>query len=654
MSGSDSNRNSYFDFSKRKSKKRFASLFAVAFLLAVSALSAAPALNSSAQSSAGSCPSSDTLHLTFFAGIPTSFNSLAPFNPPGVFAGLLAFMSAGAPVPYPTGQPANSSTVADVITHNSNYTVWTVHVRPGTMWWNGRNVSSADYLGVFSANFALNPAYDPIGLHSEITQVNALNDSTTQFVLNQTDAHFAERIDSYFTAALYPKEMTALNATANGFNGAYGDGPFYLANYSGSGDLVMLRNPHFQPQPKVCAIIWNFVEQESQTATYLAAGTSDFAPVAPGSIASLQSNPNIHILQQPGEWMTYLQYNVSVYPYNMTQFRQALAFGVNQSQIAQFAFNGYATPAYNGEGTIAPGTRWYQPNQVSYSFNQTKSLDLLKSIGFTQDSSGNLHYPNGTAVSVTLWAASDIASNAEAAQFVSANLKSLGIQVNTQITSISSIIGNLFSNGQNIQHQMIVQTSEGLVNTPYYMSQPAAFTWEIPGPTANPYVAPASANAEYQGNLTGITGTDNATLEGQYINNIQSIYAANLPTIPLDFVGNTVAYSTLHFTNWPSGYMYGDGFWNATALANITPVGQNTSTTSSSLSTSSTSATLTLPSGTTQTISSEATTFSTVSSTSTNVGSGLTNTTLIAIGVIVVIIVVALGLVFARRKTPAK
>ncbi|MHB8566199.1 MAG: ABC transporter substrate-binding protein [Nitrososphaerales archaeon] len=624
----------------------------VAFLLALSSFTFIPSITSTAQSSSQSCPASDTIHITWYGGLPTSFNNLGPFNLGGVFSQIEAVLAGGTPPVFPDGSPASFMTVADTITHNSNYTVWTVHIKPGTKWYDGTNVSAADYLGVFSASFALNPNYDPIGLHSEITGVTELNTSSVQFTLNVTDAHFSERIDNYLTSNLYPTKLTSQNVTTNGFNLAFGDGPFYIDNYTaGQSELIMMRNPYYNPQPKACEVVWNFVESESQTANYIAAGSSDFAPVSPQSISSLITNPNIHVINQP-EWMTYMQYNVSVYPYNMTQFRQALVYGINESQLAQYGFAGYATPAYAGEGTVRPGTLWYNSNQPSYSFNQTKSLGLLKSVGFTQDSSGTLHYPNGTAVTLSLFSDSATSADPVMAQFVTQDLKALGITVNVQVVSLSSMIGDLFGDQQGIQHSMIVYTSQGLVNTPYYMSQPAAFTWEVPGPTPANYVSPPSANTEYQGNLSALTATGNTTAEGAYFNNIQSIFAQYLPTAPLLFVDNTVAYSTAHFTGWPSpnGFMFGDGFWNLTALANLTPVGSTTTTNSSTPSISSSGSSSQSQSTTSQsTTNSSSLATSAFSSSSTSSG-GLSNTTLIAIGVIVIIVVIALGVLFTRRR----
>ena len=153
---------------------------------------------------------------------------------------------------------------------------------------------------------------------------------------------------------------------------------------------------------------------------------------------------NVHLLQERGNGITTLEYNDSIYPYNMTAFRQALVYGINQTDIVNSAFAGYAETAYNGQGIVDPiggKNYWYNPNITQYSLDQNKSLSLLASIGINKGSDGLLHYPNGTAVSLTLWADTDQTEDTVAAAIVQNDLQSIGFSIPLQITSLNSIIG---------------------------------------------------------------------------------------------------------------------------------------------------------------------------------------------------------------------
>ena len=616
-------------------------------------------LQSSAQSSS-SCPAGSILHLTMYGGAPSNFNILGAYNPGGFFASYMQYPSGAAPIVTPQGQVQNYSTAAQSIDHNSNYTQWTIHIKQGLTWSNGQPVTSQDYLSEWSPNFALNPAFDAIGVSAEITKVSAPNTTTVQFNLNATDAHFDEKISQVLETVLFPKSFTSMGASFNGFGTSVGFGPFYVVNYTaGQTQMIMLRNPNYKPLPQVCEIIWNFVESESQDSIYIASGASDLAPVVTGSISSLTSaNPNIHILQQPDVLITYMSYNVSSYPYNMTEFRQALAYGINQSNISQQAFNGFGTNAYNAEGSIPTDSKLYNSNQAKYSYDPAKAAALLNSIGFKKGSDGILRYPNGTSISLTLWADSDAASNSIAAGFVKSDLQALGFNINLQLASTSTIIGYNFANNYDIQHQMIMHTSNAMyAGDAFYMAQQAPLTWELPGPTAPAYMSPPNINAEYMSNVSALTATSDPTLDSQYMSNIQSLFASSLPVLPLTYSGFTFAYSTAHFTNWPSGYLYPGYIWNYTGLADLKPVSsgvttsQQSSSTGGSSSQSSATQTGSSPTQTNTGVGPTATTTAFVTLTSSVTGQSNNNNTLLyaAIAVVIIVIIVA-AVAFMRRR----
>jgi ABC-type transport system substrate-binding protein len=598
-----------------------------------------------------SCPSNDILHFTAYGGSPTTFNILGAYNPPGFFTSQLQYKAGGYPEDSPLGVPQNYSTVADVITSNSNYTVWTIHIKAGQHWSDGSNITANDYVGEWNSNFGLNPGFDPQSLHTEVVSVKPLNASTVVFTLNASDARLPEKIDTVLTTVLYPQSFTSQGASFNGFGTAVADGPFYVSNYTaGSNTEVLLRNPYYNPLPQACEIIWNFVESESADATYIASGSSDLAPVVPSSVPSLLAIPNIHILDQPGGYYTALSYNITNYPYNVTAFRQALAYGINQSAIVQQAFDGYASTAFQAEGGVVNFSSWYNPSQVGYSYDMNHSLSLLSSIGIAKGSSGYLSYPNGTAITLTIWADTDVTMNSIAAQIVQSDLTQLGFKVSMQLTSTSTLIGYLFGNTYDAYNGgMVLHTSNAYFpGDPFYDAQPFPITIYIPQPFDGTWENPPSVQHEFQSNLSALTATSDPTMTRTYLNNIQAINAQYLPGISLAYGDNLFAYSTARFTNWPSSpnsYIFETYFWNDTALATIAPVGATMSSTTSTSPTS-TPSTTSISSSTSST-SSPTTTQSSSSSSTTSSSSNLL---LISVAVVVVVIIVVVAAVVLMRR----
>lgn len=586
-------------------------------------------------------------------------NSLNPLTlTTGSSGGLLIGMEYyGTPVAAPNGSLDTFAAVTDWVSHNSNYTQWTFNVKPGLKWSDGTNVTSKDILTTFSKGFAFNATYDYLGMGPEVVSESALNTSAAQFNLNVSDAHWPDKFNWDLYSPVYPASfINSQGAASNNFGTDVVTGPFYVSNYqSGQTQLVMLRNPYFNttglPEPKITQVNVNFVESLSLTTSIVQSGSTDLAPIEPSNAQAVLKNSNIHILDEKGLYISDIQYNDSIYPYNMTQFRQALVFGINQSAFINAALNGYGLPAYSAEGVVSPSASlWYNPAQAKYSYNTSQSLKLLGEIGITKGSDGHLQYSNHTDVTLNLWTDTDNTEDPLGAASIVSNLQALGFVVNLQTTSVSNIVGNYNSNQNGIRSGMILSTSNPPVwGNPYLDSLPA---WDVYwlATTPNPYWEyPPSVDAEYRSNYTAFLGTANTTQEHTYLDNIQALNAANLPTIVLAYPDALWAYNTQNWKNWPTGYIeYGAQIMNASAFANLQPVGAQSSTTATATSGNATSSST---SGNTSTTIIPTTQTSANSSTS---ALAPNNTlTLAAIAIIIIIIVGGAAAYFARRRPRA-
>jgi ABC-type transport system substrate-binding protein len=208
-------------------------------------------------------------------------------------------------------------------------------VAPGTKWADGTNVTSQDILTSYGPDFYLNSTYDILGLGSEVAKEYALNSSTAVYQLTAPDPLFDQKLGGSYYGGVYPASVIGSQGNSYDFFGnTKVDGPFYAVNYSaGQTTMTLLRNPYFRPQPNISEIDINFVETLSLTSTYVLSGASDLAQVEWSLIPAVSKNPNVGLIDEKGFDMTTLEYNDSVYPYNITDFRQALAYGINQSDL---------------------------------------------------------------------------------------------------------------------------------------------------------------------------------------------------------------------------------------------------------------------------------------------------------------------------------
>lgn len=603
--------------------------------------------NAASSSATTSCSSADSLRVTTNP-LPNSFNFLTTAVISGfIIAGIQEY-----PVyPFPVGANASllwDQSIIDWVSHNSNYTQWTFNVTPNMKWSNGQNITAQDILNTYSASYGLNSSYDFVGLHTEIVSSSMPNSSEAVFNLNKTDAHLPEEMSSLIYTTVEPQSAIAQGPGADLFGSDVADGPFYVANYtSGSSSLVMPRNQYFNPLPGPCALDVNFAETTTQSSAFLLAGKTDFAgPLDPSNAQAVTTNPNIHLLDEKGNLITTLEYNITSYPYNMTAFRQAMAYAMNYSTFVQQGLAGYGVPGGVSEGTLPQTSSLYDASQAKYSYNVTEALNLLHSIGFTTAGDGSLHYANGTAVSTTIWTDNELSWDTVIGGLVQGYLQALGMQVALQVVSPSTITGDYASNLFGIRDSLIIWTSSGTTFGDAWLdAQPGWNVYLRPGYANSHWEYPANIDAQYQSNLTAIDSTANVSLQRTLLTNIQQLNAANLPVITLDYPDNLYAYNSQHWTNWCSTCEFENGnYFNGTMFATLSPVGSSNSTTTTTAASSSSSS-----SGASSASSSAATTTS--ATTTSPVSSSTNNTLYLIAGIVVVIIVVGaiVGFVLRRR-----
>ncbi len=637
----------------------------VGTLLGVTIPANAPIILSSAQG-AGSCPPDRTINFALNP-IPQSFNY---FNLVGTATAGVASLEYLSLTPFPlepNGSLDWTESLSNWMTSNSNFTQWTFHIRPGAMWSNGTAVNASDVVDWASPSYALNPTYDFVGLHTQVKSVQAVNSDTVTFNLNVSNAQFPNLVSSYYYAPVVSPQAIALGPADPLFGPQVVDGPWYLANYtSGSTSALMLPNPYWNGlKPTACALHVIFVENSAQYITFLISGQADYTEsLSYGNIAALNGSAFIHLNIEAGAAATPLWYNVTSYPYNMTQFRQALAYSINSSDIVQRALFGFGVTSNDAQGGVPSSIAFYNPNQTKYPYNVTKALSLLHSIGFTGGgSAGPLKFPNGTAMSTTIFTDSSKAYDIDITRAVQGFLQNLGISVQAQTLTSQNLASDYASNAFNIRNNLVIYTSQGPVYfSPWLDAQQGCNVMGTPGCsgwTATPspsspagntqWLYPASADAEYQSNLTGMdhTAPTNTTGEEHYLNNIQDLTAQYLPVVMLDYPDLVRPYSTQHWTGWPSFYFGAIGE-NITMFDALRPATSSTTTGSSS------SASTTGVSSTTGSITSTAT--SSIATTSMSTATSTTSSSvgtieLVAAVVVVIIVIGGVAAFLMRRRT---
>ena len=562
----------------------------------------------------------------------------------------------GMPV-RPDGSTYPQAGLFDWMTANANATVWNFNIRPGAKWSDGNPITSADVNFTFGlkSGYIFGTPADFLGLGTNLVSISVLNGSETQFNLSASQPSFGPLLaaQSYYT--IVPQHIlqgTNYTSTAN-FGQDVTSGPFYHLAYDGGNDLVLKANPYYWNGPGVSEIDVTFVAQSSLSATLLAGNQTDLTQITPDLISPFVNNSQYGIDAEHDRGILYLEYNVSESPFNTAPFRQALAYGIDTNGIVSQIYHGYATPGVLGEGTIAPSaTQWHNSSAVQYSYNVTKAKAILTAANYTYDSSGNLHYPNGTAVSFTIYTDNDVITDYETSQLVSTDLSAIGIQTTVVAESLATIAGDYISGSGNIRSQLVIASNTSPIFGLGFLDIEPGFNVYFPWFYTQPaWLEPASAQSEFN-NLTSIVNSStNQTQVRQAVMGIDGLNSENLPLIVLAYPDTIWVYRVHGFTGFPSvssttGFDMGAISLDPYTFSQITAVAptSTTATTTTSGQTTTTGTGTTLTSSSTPAGSSS--------------GGGSDNTVLYAAAAIIIVIIVVgsfLGMMIRRRpRSPAE
>jgi ABC-type transport system substrate-binding protein len=538
--------------------------------------------------------------------------------------------------------------------HNSNYTGWVLNLKQNLKWDNGSPLNASDlYYSFYLYNYTGSISYS-----SAVRSIRILN--STAIVFNTTVPEpnavylWVEETNSYILPYQVYRHLS-LNTSAPGpnidnftnFENIVADGPFVIYNYTqGENPIIFTANPYYYLGPPHLSqlILHIYSSTSSYLSAYLAGQVDAYwawgAYEVAAALIKNVSGHSFYNIVPGGEMVATL--NLNEYPFNLTQFREALAYATNVSEIDQKMMGPYATNfTVYYDNLIASLNQQIglNPTQLpSYQYNLSMSSSLLRSIGFKQGANGYWLYPNGTPVTINIVTTQLGTGDVATATLIDSMWKAAGFQTSLQTMSNSAYYSLIFS-------KTGWQVAVGIGAPGYY-----------PTGLGN-LLGVFSLGEPYNVTLTPVNGVPNYNytfihqqlfVSQEYpIGSAQSNYYARIaatsiadtvPIIPLYAISNWQGLSDSFYWGDPSNYtgifatqalVQPQLYWNA--LWTVQPISSTTTTTSTSIST--TSPTSTFP-----------------STTSSSTVSAHTNTALIEAAVVIVIIVIVVGVLVATRR----
>jgi peptide/nickel transport system substrate-binding protein len=226
--------------------------------------------------------------------------------------------------------------------------------------------------------------------------------------------------------------------------------PYYIKNYVASEFITMQANPNYWAAkllasetnvmltpPHIPTVIVQFATQSSTLIQGIESNQAQLIEgppipaLAPTFLPSLTQFPGVNVVSLPNAaTFNFLMVAIDTqkYPYNITDFRRALAASINYSEIFSTVALQYGK-AY--VGPISPGLAYYNPeNLPAYGFDPNSAMKLLKNLGFTLSlPNGTTINPSGKKMTLTLSYVNTDTAQAKIAQLMQSMIGNVGLTV---------------------------------------------------------------------------------------------------------------------------------------------------------------------------------------------------------------------------------
>ncbi len=258
----------------------------------------------------------------------------------------------------------------------------------------------------------------------------------------------AGMVDPVFVDANGGVKPNAQNTFVN--THTMGTAPYYVKNNVASEFVTMQANPNYWAaklpksqtnimlsSPRIPTIVIQYVTQSSSLVQGIQSNQVQLLEgppipaLSPTFLPSLSGMPGVQVVSLPNAaTFNFLMMTLDTqkYPYNITSFRQALAFATNYSEIYSSVSFQYGKPYV---GPISPGLSYYNPQNLSpYHFDPQAAMRQLKGLGFMLSlPNGTTINPSGKSLTLTLSYISSDTAQVKIAQEIQSMYANVGLTV---------------------------------------------------------------------------------------------------------------------------------------------------------------------------------------------------------------------------------
>lgn len=380
---------------------------------------------------------------TVTVGLEGDAASLLPGATQQAMSGLIEYSAIFDPLVAVAKDGSYQPFLAQSIGHNSDYTQWTLKLRPGVKFTDGSPLNAQALKAIFdkylTAKGAVTLSYLTYG--SKLVKMEVVDPLTVKYVLPQGDASFP-----WVLSQEPGLPFSAKAAEAAGKNAGLkpvGTGPFMIQSWTPNSQLVLVRNPHYWRKGVVHLnkLIFKPIPDETARLNSFQSGDIDVIETTRGSIMSqIKGVPGASLHIFTGDNMGGNVLNTAAPPFDDVRVRKALVEANSYNEIATvMSEKGYAQPTTQYFNTNSP---WYskQAARLYPKYNVDAAKAQLKS--YIDDPNRSDGKPVGSPVSFT-YQCQPTADLTAMSQTLQSEWDKVGFHVSLQNIEQAAMVGNV-------------------------------------------------------------------------------------------------------------------------------------------------------------------------------------------------------------------
>ncbi|MEM5774939.1 MAG: ABC transporter substrate-binding protein, partial [Anaerolineaceae bacterium] len=276
--------------------------------------------------------------------------------------------------------------------------VWTLHLRQGVTWQDGKPFTADDVL--YWAEAIQSPDtldVDWVQYRFSLNDIPYKFEKVDDYTITITTPEPVPNLLADICVPVIPKHYFVDNDIAfadmdksafNTDNELLGTGPFRITEYRRGEAVIMDKYAgYWNGEPYLDQIIYRIVPDRAALLTAVKTGEVDYITLDPPEVEQLADATNLNIYQEPGDGVYHFRINTLKPHLHDARTRQALLWALDRQAFVDSILLGYGRVA---DSTWSPYVTAYHPLDKQYAYDPEQAKALLAEVGWVPGPDGFL------------------------------------------------------------------------------------------------------------------------------------------------------------------------------------------------------------------------------------------------------------------------